>query len=242
MFLFICIFILTKNPEIEALTEMWTKVSLETKYIPIDTMTLNFKSGKTKCGSSCIANHWCKTWCFKHENCSLSSISVSPYYVAHSTDSVPCFTKKRTDLAFGVKTYSSQLYAPHRLSSYSNDGVYYNDKVKFATRYDNYPWVLYDLGKLAIVFEIRIQTYRSIKYGPLYTTNIEIKIGNSLAINGDFSKYEIFDSMIGNCKYEEINYFKPLIPMEGRYVVIISQGYNVLLAFDYIEIDGKFKI
>ena len=227
--------------EASSLSEMWTKVSLERKYTEVDPQALSFKSGKTKCGSSCIATPWCNTWCYDQINCTLISTVVSPYYEGLSTEILTeCFTKKRTDIAFGVNSYSTLLYSPERTSDNSNNGIYFHGKKSFATSVANNPWVLYDLRKPATIFEVRIQTNRDINYGPTYTTNIGIKIGDSLTTNGDFSTYELFDSMIGNCKYDEVNQFTPFRPMKGQYIAIISQANNVILAFDYIEIDGKF--
>ena len=230
--------------EIKALksSEMWTKVTLEKTYIQIDPKAISFESGKTKCGSSCVANSWCNTWCYEQNICTLSETVVSPYYEGLSTQSFKeCFTKKRTDIAFRVKSYSSVPYKPDRTSDNSNNGVYFYDMGGFATKQLNNPWVLYDLGKPATIFEVRIQTKKHSYYGPFYTTNIVIKIGDSLTTNGNLSTFELFDSMIGNCKYDEVNHFTPLHPMKGQYIAVISQANDVILSFLYIEIDGKFN-
>ena len=225
-----------------SLSEMGTKVSLERNYTQVDPQALSFKSGKTKCGSSCIATQWCNTWCYDQINCTLITTVVSPYYEGSSTEILTeCFTKKRTDIAFRVKSYSTLPYTPERTSNNSNSGIYFRGRKNFATSVANNPWVLYDLGKPATIFEVRIQTARNINYGPSYTTNIGIKIGDFLTTNGDFSTYELFDSMIGYCKYEEVNHFTPPLPMKGQYIAIISQANSVILSFDYIEIDGKFN-
>ena len=228
----------------EAGSLMWTQVMVAKNFLENDNLTEISKVNlKIICGMSCAKKPFCSIWCHDEiETCILSSIVVSPNYVETSPDSTKCYTKKRRDLAVGSISSSSTLWSPDSKSEFSADGIFLKDfGLTFKTKLLKLPWVLYNLKKPATIYEIIVST----SMPPQSCKEIEIRIGNDLVTNEDFSAYESLDNIKNTCdqyQYNPLMYFTPSSPMKGQFIVLIRHGNKERsrIKLNYIEIDGIY--
>ena len=175
-------------------------------------------------------------WCHDDiETCILSSVVVSPRYVKKSQDSSTCYTKKREDLAVGAITNSSQP-KPNTNSNSTTDGVYLKGfEDSFSLAPTNYPWIVYNLGRTARIFEIFVSSNVS----PKICNDVKIKIGHFFTSTDDFSKYKLLINIKNPCDtYRKEMSFKLILPMVGQFVLVTLKKTNKL-KLNYIEIDGE---
>ena len=223
--------------------DYWVRVPVSQSIIDQDMISEVIKTrSQILCGAICDRKYSCNIWCHEgNENCILSSIVTSPKYVDISSDLTTCYTKQRRDIAFGSTTYSTQLSTSNTKRELATDGIYLQDYgYHFQTKVTNKPWILFDLGNSATIYEIIIKVHKF-----SYMCNkIKIKIGDTLITNGNFSSYEMLNSITNQCneRETEVMHFKPYPPMYGQYIAVYRPVKSVAISMFYIEIDGEFNL
>ena len=222
--------------DVTANFDVWKKVMVGTQFIEADTKPVIIKIKSTVvCGTKCSMEPFCTSWCQEKEECTLTSIVVSPNYVGSSSNSTACYTKKRRDIVVGATTYSTKIWCSDCLSELAADGIFLHG---FGPRFDAEPfnrpsWILFDLKKPATIFEIRLITH------VFYCQEFKLFIGNILVTDEDFSSYSRIDSLVDPCvEGADEFHFKPLTPMQGQYVLVFRETRGFSL--DHVEVDGEF--
>ena len=219
---------------------IWLKVLLDRKYFEYENSYENIQvKSRIICGVSCEINVLCNIWCHDGiDTCTLSTTIVSPNYVEKLSDSAECFTRKRRDLIVGSTTYSSEIRTSDSKSELSADGVFHRDfGFKFETDFAENPWIIYNLKKPAEIFEILV-----ISGFVKLCNDLEIRVGDNLVEDGDFSTYRFLVNTADPCKrgFDNVMHFKPPFPINGQYVALIRIGSHAKLSINHIEVDGRF--
>ena len=224
----------------------WKKVLVEKEYLNLDTVSaINIiKNTKIQCGGTCSEIDWCRLWCFESvDTCYILDLYVSPSYkLLSGINPIECYTKSRVDLAIGATAYESSLYASDRLASHLTDGIQCKPVCNsFASDYETNAWVLINLGKSALISEVRILPLKHPIYGPYYCSNIEVRIGSSMVSNGDFSLYSFFGKQDGKCIARKFNTITPEGgPTVGQFVVVIRKTASSIFSMMGLEVGGIF--
>ena len=198
---FKCVFIfLILLGTIEAQT-LWKQVTVDDIYFqgnPYITTTAAASSVQWQCGVQCDQSSTCKAWCQDGETCYLTPFLLSPLHVATNTGATKtCYTRLEKDFIVG----SSVTFSPILASVLSRTplnlvkGIFNGEHITTCAGTDNYllnPWMLFDLGEVKPIREVRIMT-QTFVYAPELLVNVEVKIGNSPpATSGDFSAFRLF--------------------------------------------------
>ena len=225
----------------EQLELKWQKVLVEKENLsPLKVKNISvITASKIVCGGSCFKIKWCFTWCSENANkCYLSDLIVSPSYeLLSGINPLECYTKSRVDLVVGSDVYASPPAGPARPTSRLTNGIFCIDTLGYASIYTTNPWILFDLGKSALVSEVRFYPEPDDYYGRLYCENIEIRVGSSMVLNGDFSSYSYFGKQDGKCRPFEINSILATGTHTGQYIAIICKV-TTNFALPSVEVEG----
>ena len=223
----------------------WQKVIVEEEYMSTQRISelITIKASKITCGATCSEKKWCHTWCSKNaDTCHLSNLIVSPSYVISGSSPLECFITTRVDIAVDSVAYAAPPYNSEYDVASLTDGIFSNEYGSSYISEDTAnAWILFDLEKEASISEIRFYPPESDYYGRFYCSDIEIRLGSSLILNGDFSSFLFFGKQDGGCIPFEINRITADSPVNGRYVAffrkeLVYRPFSIWM----FEVEGYF--
>ena len=223
--------------------KVWVKVMLDKTYLSNDFLSQSFDvESKFFCGAKCAEEHFCNTWCHDNKKCVMSSTVVSPkYVVSPDKNSAKCYTRNRRDLIPGSIPYCSiPPDTPDTVAALTTNGVFLKGFGSvFETDFYDHPWIIYDLRKTVTIYEVILS---SIWKGSICDA-MEISIGDSLILDGEFSTYGRLVNAVDPCKSkDDLMHYKPLSSFQGQYLAILRRsppGKVSKLSFNFVEVDGE---
>ena len=178
------------------------------------------------CGAWCNQNRNCTTWCHDGQVCNLTTIVVSPLHVATNVGpTVTCFTTLEEDYIVGSSVTFSEIDITVPTRTYSNlvKGIF--DTVDRRTCGGSYPnatnpWVLFDLGEVKPIREVRVMT-QNYEFDFDLASGAHVRIGISPpAIAGDFSSFKAFGALPDPAQHSTTYVLKRDRRIKGRYLVV----------------------
>ena len=233
-------FILFFPYEMSFLQEMtsWKKIKLSenslANKVPLSDKSLD---KNLFCSSFCSSMINCNLWCVKSDGlCYFYELFVSPAYESTTGNINDCYTKNRNDIAF--------------LTSISSVGDYFSNKPEvlidgikddeYCTIENSHPWILIDLQKNALIYDVIVHVTHSPVWGPFYCQYLEVRTSSTAPlISGDFSSWNLFYYLDRECVGGAIEHLKPSNPQVGQYVSI-KRKTKGLFCLTHIEIDGVY--
>ena len=188
------------------------------------------------CGMACDQTPGCLAFCYDDSTCTLTSLRVSPLYVTTSTSAKhSCFTSLEKDYIVGSSLVFHSYITNAALTSMPGllvEGVH---KECYACVFGSAnPWLLFDLGEMKIIHEVRITTqeYVNTLDAP---DGLQVKVGkNAPATPGDFSSYKLFGTL-PNPAQPFITYsLKQKKGIKGRYLSLQEPSPSTVLTICHV--------
>lgn len=196
-----------------------------------------------RCASACSRSVWCDLFCLDSSNalCLLSNMIVMANYAEkHADDALPCYTRRRKDLATGA---SIQAVPSPELPVKENlvDGIYgLRTYVQcFYTDIIDNPWFLLDFGSSVTFRTVRLFAQPSGVEAMLpRISNIQVRFGMSaVATPGNFGSYQLFAKFAGPAtEFGQIVTLEAAAPVAARYLSVQKMDVQERFQFCHIEV------
>ena len=216
----------------------WKKIRFSENDL-VDKVSLSNKhlSKNLFCSTSCSSITNCRFWCVKSDGfCYFYNLLVSPGYVTTENNTIDCYTEKRNDIIPQASIVSVGSYGSDTPEDLI-DGI---KGKRYCTSQKSKPWILINLKKSALIYDVIIHALTSSIYGPAYCSNLEVRISSTAPVTpGDFSLWDWFYYFDRECVAGGIEHLKPSNPQIGQYLSI-KKNNGGLMCFLHLEIDGVF--
>ena len=200
-----------------------------------------YLSSKLFCSLFCLFITDCKFWCIKSDEfCYFYDLVVSPAYETTEGNKIDCYTVKRNDIIFQASIVSIGNHKPIDVTENLIDGIKEEEK-RYCTSYNTKSWILIDLKKSAMIYDLIIHPTLHSNWGPHYCQYFEVRISSTAPVTpGSFSSWEMFYDFDRECVAGGIEHLKPQNPKIGQYMSIQRKTYGAI-CFLHLEIDGVFE-
>ena len=189
------------------------------------------------CGASCDQNPVCTAWCHDGQTCILTKIWVSLLHSSITSSTKTCFTRLEKDYIVGSSVTSSPNNFATRTPSNLVKGIFdhYDSRTcaDSAWNLDN-PWMLFDLGSMKPIREVRIMTM-NFDFPPELANAAQVKVGNlPPATAGDFSAFKYFGELPNPVQHSTTYILKREHPIKGRYLSLQKPGQSTIWVLCYV--------
>ena len=187
------------------------------------------------CSMECNKRDFCSTWWIVDSECVLSNFVVSPQDGAEDTDTITCYSNRRSGNEILKATASNSPVLDSRSASLLTKGIYnYNfGTSSSAVVPDVNPFMLFEFESPIRVKIIRLRTSSS--EGGLPSPQTEIRLGSSmLGGPSDFSQLKLIGTW-DNPKVDEWKFFLLDSPVEAKFMAILEAD-GTKLALTFIEV------